>query len=117
MNPDEPPLRLEHPPHPVADAEEWIGAKRMEISELAGGCLMMSGSSLITFVLLVLNGALVMAILTTLSAAGVQLLQNEGAKEKATQFVLFAGPIVLTVLQWKMIDTLRWIFRRRRRGV
>ena len=113
MNPDEPPLRLDHPPHPVADAEEWIGAKRMEISDLAGGCLVTSGSALVTFVLLVLNGALVMAVLATLSAAGVQLIQDQGAMEKASQFVLFAAPIMLTVLQWKMIDTLRWILRRR----
>ncbi len=94
-----------------AGPDQWIGAKQFELAGLAGGCVMTFGSAVVTCCLLVLNGALVMAILAAISATGVEWVKNE----QASQFVLFAGPICLTIVQWMMIDTLRGILRRQRR--
>lgn len=67
-------------------------------------------SAVVTCCLLVLNGALVMALLAAMAAAGVEWVKNE----PASQFVLFSGPICLAIVQWLMIDTLRGIIRRHR---
>jgi len=109
MNPDDAQSSFEHSFPPHAEADEWIGAKQTELSDLAGGCLAIGGSAFVTTCLLVMNGALVMALLTTASAARVPFSDNP----KAGQFILFSVPILLTVIQWKLIDTLRRILRRR----
>jgi len=99
-----------HPGHPAAD--EWIGAKQFEVTDIAGGCLMISVSAVVSCGLLVINGGLVMAILSAIAAGGVNWVQNE----KFSQFVLFAAPIGLLILQWMLLDTLRWIIRRRKKA-
>lgn len=101
-----------HASRPAAvDNDQWIGAKQFEWSGLAGGCLMSLGSAVITCCLLVLNGGLVMGGLAAMAATGVDWVKNG----QANQFVLFAGPICLAIIQWFMIDTVRGIFRRQRR--
>lgn len=95
----------------MRDAERWIGAKQFGLAGFAGGCLMTFGSAVVTCSLLILNGALVMAVLAAMSATGVRWVE----KERASQFALFAGPICLAIMQWMMIDTLRGILRRQRR--
>lgn len=106
-----------HPPvdqasRPAAiEGDQWIGAKQFEWSGLAGGCLMSFGSAMVTCCLLVLNGAVIMGTLAAMAASGVNWVKNEHAH----QFVLFAGPIFLAVIEWFMIDTVRGILRRQRR--
>ncbi|MCM2374398.1 hypothetical protein [Aporhodopirellula aestuarii] len=111
MNPDEAQSTLEHgfPPH--HESEEWIGAKHIELTDLAGGCLMTLSSAAITCFLLTLNGALVLALMSTAAAAGVEWVNGE----RIGQFILFAAPISLAVGQWMMLDTLRRILRRRKK--
>ncbi|MFG0289711.1 MAG: hypothetical protein ACF8CQ_16140 [Rhodopirellula sp. JB044] len=110
MNPDDAQSHLDHhfPSH--HESEEWIGAKKIELPVLAGGCLATLLSAVITSGLLVANGALVMALLSTAAAAGVEWVKGE----RLSQFILFAAPIALVILQWMMIDTVRRILHKRR---
>lgn len=62
--------------------------------------------------LLLINGAFVMACLSALSAAGVPWFQSE----EASQFILFGGPVALLIIQWMMLDYLRFLWRRRQAG-
>ncbi|WP_146393275.1 hypothetical protein [Allorhodopirellula solitaria] len=113
MKTKNPVSRFDHPPEPSgADTEPWIGAKELKFFGLAGAGVIILSSAVVTCCLLVLNGALVMAILAAMAAAGVEWVENE----QAGQFILFSGPICLTIIQWMMIDTLRGILRRQRHG-
>jgi len=92
-------------------SDESIGAQRIEITEIAGGCLVSSFSAVLSCVFLVINGAIVMAFLSVAASGGAEWIQNE----KLSQFLLFGLPVALLIVQWRLIDTLRWILRRRRR--
>ena len=76
-------------------------------SELGGamaiGCLMASASAVVTCVMLFINGSLVMAILSVVSAAG----PSWARKPEVLQFLLFSLPVALAVAQWMMIDYVR----------
>lgn len=72
-------------------------------SGAAAGCLFALVSTIVTGVLLFLNGALVLALLDSWAPALPGWMQ----KREFMQFVLFVGPVVLVVLQWMMIDYLR----------
>ncbi|WP_404309203.1 hypothetical protein [Neorhodopirellula lusitana] len=89
--------------------EGYIGAKHFEITDIAGGCIMVFASGAISCVLLVINGAFVMALLSAFAAGGARWVENE----KFSQFLLFSLPVALLIVQWYLIDTLRWILRRR----
>lgn len=93
------------------EGDEWIGAERIKLTGLASGCAVAFAGSVVTCALLVMNGALVMALLATAATGGVNWLQE---KPSLSQFILFSLPIFLTIVQWMMIDTLRWILRRRK---
>lgn len=67
------------------------------------GCLLTMGSALLTCLMLFINGSLVMSVVAVLTESGPPWLGNP----KFTQFILFALPILLVVLQWKMIDYVR----------
>lgn len=77
-------------------------------SGAAAGCLFGLASTLVTGVLLFLNGALVLAVFQTLAPTGPEWMQ----KPEVMQFSLFVAPVVLVVLQWMMIDYLRHHLRR-----
>ena len=94
-----------------AASEEWIGAQRFEITDIAGGCLVSTFSAVLSCFLLLINGAIVMALLSVAASGGAEWIQNE----KLSQFLLFCLPITLLIVQWWLIDTLRWILRRRPR--
>jgi hypothetical protein len=90
-------------------SDEWIGAKHFEVTDIAGGCITATTSALLSCLLLVINGAFVMALLSVVAASG----QNWITNEKLSQFLLFSVPVILLLIQWWLIDTLRWILRRR----
>ena len=72
------------------------------------GCLFAVGSAAITCFLLFLNGSLVMAVLMAADGLRFEWLRNS----KVSQFLLFALPLVLVVIEWKAIDYVRTRFRR-----
>lgn len=76
----------------------------------AAGCLAACGSALVTCGLLFLNGSLVMAILAATEGVG----PDWARKPEFSQFLLFLLPVVLAVVEWKMIDYVRTRFRRLR---
>ncbi|TWT95719.1 hypothetical protein [Neorhodopirellula pilleata] len=92
-------------------SDESIGAQRIEITDIAGGCLVSSFAAVLSCGFLVINGAIVMALLSVAASGGAEWIQNE----KLSQFLLFGLPVALLIVQWRLIDTLRWILRRRRR--
>jgi len=75
------------------------------------GCLAAVSSALLTGFLLFLNGGVVLAGLNAVSSGGFPFLRDE----RFSQFVVLAGPVVLVVIQWIMLDYLRTRFVRRRR--
>lgn len=91
----------------VDSGGESIGSPIRGLPSVAGGCLSTLGSTIISCVLLLSNGALVMAILAACSAADIQWVRVESA----AQFVLFGAPVALLVIQWMMIDKARQIMR------
>lgn len=92
-------------------SDEWIGAQQFEVTDIAGGCMASTFSAVLSCFLLVINGAFVMALLSVAGASGVDWIKFE----KVSQFILFSLPIAFLIVQWWLIDTLRWILRRRRR--
>jgi hypothetical protein len=84
----------------------------MPLADFAGGCLTSLSSVVLSCGLLLLNGAFVMASLSAFSAAGVSWFENE----KVSQFLLFGGPVALLIVQWMMLDYLRFLWRRRHAG-
>lgn len=82
----------------------WFGRRTTTAaSGAAAGCLFALASTVVTGVLLFLNGALVLALLESWAPA----LPSWTRKPEFMQFALFVGPVVLVVLQWMMIDYLR----------
>lgn len=69
----------------------------------AAGCVIALASALATSILLFLNGALVLAVLTAFADRGPAWVSNP----QLMQFCLFTLPVVLVVAQWMMIDYLR----------
>ncbi|TWT69184.1 hypothetical protein [Crateriforma conspicua] len=70
---------------------------------LATGCLFTIASSLVTCLLLFVNGSLVMAILVMMMRFAPAWMQQQALM----QFLLFALPVALVFLQWMMIDYVR----------
>lgn len=95
--------------HNQVGSDEWIGAKRFELTDVAGGCVVATASAVISCVLLVINGAFIMALLSVVAGSGQAWITNE----KLSQFLLFSCPVLLLFIQWWLIDTLRWILRKR----
>ncbi len=71
---------------------------------MAADCLHALFSALVTSVMLFVNGAFVMAILTAMSDRGPIWSSDQGVN----QVLLFVGPVLLTILQWKMFDYVIW---------
>jgi hypothetical protein len=72
------------------------------------GCFLAAISTLVTCLLLFVNGGLIAAICSALIRSGSTTLANAGVN----QFVLFCGPVVLVVIEWIMIDYVVSRFRR-----
>lgn len=88
-------------------SRDAIGWNLRTLAQATGGCLAVTGSAVLSCVLLLVNAALMMAILAAAEAAGVVWMQTEGA----AQLVLFAGPVAVLIIQWMMIDYLRAFVR------
>ncbi|MEM1069015.1 MAG: hypothetical protein AAGI63_08980, partial [Planctomycetota bacterium] len=67
-----------------------------ERSTVMAGCLIAVSSAALTGLMLFINGSLVMAVLDALGRTGPGWLK----KPAFTQFVLFAVPVVLVVIEW-----------------
>lgn len=67
---------------------------------IANGCLFAIASTLVTCLLLFINGGLVAAICEVTMDSGPIWLTDS----RTVQFVLFVGPVCLVVVQWVMID-------------
>lgn len=80
----------------------------MTHAAVPAGCLFAVGSAAITCLLLFLNGSLVMAVLMAADGFRFEWLRDS----RVSQFLLFALPLVLAVLEWKAIDFVRSRFRR-----
>jgi hypothetical protein len=104
-------MGMDRPDSPPEETER-IGATSMPLADFAGGCLTSLSSVVLSCGLLLLNGAFVMASLSAFSAAGVSWFENE----KVSQFLLFGGPVALLIVQWMMLDYLRFLWRRRHAG-
>lgn len=76
---------------------------------IAAGCLIAGSVALLTCLMLFVNGSLVLAILTALEGQGPRWFRDP----RVSQFLLFAVPVLLVVVQWKLIDYLRRKLRRR----
>lgn len=75
----------------------------------AAGCVFALTVALVTGILLLLNGALVLALLKQTSNQLPQFVR----KPQILQFLLFFLPVVLAVAEWILLDAIRALFRRR----
>ena len=73
---------------------------RREVTGMGLGCLFAIASTLLTCLLLFINGGLVQAAYAMLTPSGPAILRDA----KVSQFVLFVGPVLLVVIEWVMID-------------
>jgi hypothetical protein len=69
----------------------------------SSGCLGVFVSALVSCVLLFLNGGVVMAILNALDDQNWTLFRDD----QLSQFWVLIGPVILLIIQWRMIDYLR----------
>lgn len=76
---------------------------------LPAGCLFALVSAAVTCLMLLINGALVMAILDSIPNTA----PTWARKPEFVQFMLFLVPVLLVVVQWMMIDYVRSRFRQR----
>ena len=76
---------------------------------IGAGCLLAFGSALLTSAMLFINGSLVFALLSAFASGGL----SWASKPEVSQFLLFFLPVVLMVLEWKMIDYARSRFQQR----
>lgn len=81
---------------------------RREATEVGLGCLFIIASTLLTCVLLFINGGLVQAAYAMLAPTGPIWMH----KPSVSQFVMFLGPVLLVVIEWVMIDFLIGRLRR-----
>ncbi|MCO8122743.1 hypothetical protein NHH03_13430 [Stieleria sp. TO1_6] len=65
-------------------------------------------SALVTVTLLLVNGSLVLIALNTWAKQGPAWMQRPGF----LQFILFAAPLLLTIVQWMTWDAIRGIWSR-----
>lgn len=77
--------------------------KKEESLRVTPGCLLATFSALVTALMLLVNGSLVMAILTALVKNDVPFVSNL----KFSQFLLFSIPVLMAIGQWMMIDYVR----------
>lgn len=71
-----------------------------QTSGMAQGCLFATGATVLTCIMLFVNGGLVAALCNAALASNVAIMRTSGVH----QFCLFVGPVVLVVLEWMMID-------------
>jgi hypothetical protein len=83
----------------------WRGSSD-ERHTMTTGCLFALASAAMTCVMLFINGSVVMAVLTILGREGPSWISNQ----KFSQFVLFLAPVLLTVVEWMMLDYVRTRF-------
>jgi len=74
-----------------------------ERSTVTAGCFIAVGSAALTGLMLFINGSLVMAILQALASSGTLWVN----KPAFNQFLLFALPVMMVVIEWMMIDYVR----------
>lgn len=69
-------------------------------SGIGPGCLFAATSTVVTCMLLFINGSMVTAIYSAVAETGPAVMHDP----RLIQFVLFVGPVLLVVAQWVMID-------------
>ena len=67
------------------------------------GCAFALLSAAITGFMLFINGSIVWAVLSVLAAQGLPWVTNS----EFSQFLLFALPVFMCLLEWKLIDAVR----------
>lgn len=67
------------------------------------GCLMALMSAFTTCLMLFVNGSIVWACLTVLAAQGLSWANHPSI----SQFLLFVLPVLLCLVQWRLIDYVR----------
>ncbi len=60
-------------------------------------------SAVVTSFMLLVNGSIIWAILSLFASQGYQW----AAKPELSQFALFLFPVLLTLVEWKLLDYLR----------
>ena len=72
---------------------------------LTSGCLFALASTLITCLLLFINGGLVAAICDSVMGPDEQIITLLSTDSNGViQFILFVGPVLLVIVEWMMID-------------
>ena len=92
----------------MADLEERQRQKREQALGISHGCLFAAASTVITCLLLFVNGGLVSALCRAFADSGPHLFQDV----RVQQFVIFVAPVFLVIVQWLMID---YVIQRLRR--
>lgn len=82
--------------------EESIDTRSL-IWPTSSGCVGVFVSAIASCVLLFLNGGVVMAILNALDDQNWTLFRDD----QLSQFSVLIGPVIMLVIQWRMIDYLR----------
>jgi len=82
--------------------EESIDTRSL-IWPTSSGCVGVFVSAIASCVLLFLNGGVVMAILNALDDQNWALFRDD----QLSQFSVLIGPVIMLVIQWRMIDYLR----------
>lgn len=80
--------------------QERMPRQRSAASGVGPGCLYAATSTVVTCVLLFINGSMVTAIYAAVAETGPAVMHDP----RLLQFVLFVGPVLLVVAQWVMID-------------
>ena len=73
---------------------------RIRVPGGAAGCLYAMGIAVTTGAMLFVNGSIVLVFVRALAQSGSAL----ASREDVAQFLLLAIPVLMVVVEWKMID-------------
>lgn len=106
-------IRRRPPANPVSDnglADHVVAAKRPGIAAYVAAAATALFSAGVTALMLLINGSLVLVVMSAFSSAGPDWSHRPGF----LQFVLFSAPLALAVLQWMLWDLISGFLSRRR---
>ena len=98
----------------ATDFSRTSGEEPSYWSTSLGGCGYVLGILTLTVVMLIVNAIVCLSVHSALISFGPsQIVQNPGLAPYLGQLFFFLMPVLLTVLQWNLLDRLNQIFRRK----
>lgn len=100
-------------PLQAPESRPTSGAEPNYWSTSLGGCAYVLGILVFSVIMLIVNAIVCLSVYSALVSFGPpQVFNNPGISPYIGQLFFFVMPILLTLLQWNLLDRLNQLFRR-----